>query len=98
MPSDKVAIIGSGLIGKSWAMIFAAAGYKVSMYDSDPDQLAKVRPDVAKMLESYEKEGVLKGSTTSKEQLDLIGVTSNLAECLEVRKIELFKYESINKN
>ena len=84
MPREKVAIIGSGLVGKSWAMIFAAAGYEVSMYDSDPDQLAKVRPDVAKMLESYEKEGVLKGSASPKEQLELIGVTSNLAECLEV--------------
>ena len=84
MPREKVAIIGSGLVGKSWAMIFAAAGYEVSMYDSDPDQLAKVRPDVAKMLESYEKEGVLKGSASPNEQLELIGVTSNLAECLEV--------------
>ena len=44
----------------------------------------KVRPDVAKMLESYEKEGVLKGTASPKEQLELIGVTSNLAECLEV--------------
>ena len=41
MAREKVAIIGSGLVGKSWAMIFAAAGYEVSMYDSDPDQLAK---------------------------------------------------------
>ena len=41
MSREKVAIIGSGLVGKSWAMIFAAAGYEVSMYDSDPDQLAK---------------------------------------------------------
>ena len=86
MPRDKVAIIGSGMVGKSWAMIFAASGYEVSMYDSDPNQLAKVRPDIAKMLEVYEKEGVLKGSTTPKEQLELIGVTSNLAECLEVWK------------
>ena len=86
MPRDKVAIIGSGMVGKSWAMIFAAGGYEVSMYDSDPNQLAKVRPDIAKMLEVYEKEGVLKGSTTPKEQLELIGVTSNLAECLEVWK------------
>lgn len=72
------------MIGKSWAMIFAAGGYEVSMYDSDPGQLSKVLPDVAKMLEGYEKEGVLKGSTTSKEQLELIGVTSDLSECLKV--------------
>ncbi len=27
--SEKVAIIGSGLVGKSWAMIFASAGNQV---------------------------------------------------------------------
>lgn len=26
----KVGIVGSGLIGKSWAMIFASVGYEVS--------------------------------------------------------------------
>ena len=86
LKNEKIGIVGSGLIGKSWAMIFAASGYEVSMYDSDPNQLSKVGPDIAKMLEGYEKEGVLKGSTTTKEQLELIGVTSNLAECLEVCK------------
>ena len=28
-PSGHIGIIGSGLIGKSWAMIFASVGYKV---------------------------------------------------------------------
>ena len=79
MARDKVAIIGSGMVGKSWAMIFAAAGYHVSMYHSDPNQLAKVHPEVAKMLEKYETEVVLKESTTPKKELELIGVTSNLA-------------------
>jgi hypothetical protein len=27
----KIGIVGSGLIGKSWAMIFASVGYKVSI-------------------------------------------------------------------
>ena len=86
---SKVAIIGSGMIGKSWAMIFAAGGYEVSMFDSDPGQLSKVLPDVAKMLEGYEKEGVLKGSATPTEQLQLISVTADLSECLKVRKVAL---------
>jgi 3-hydroxyacyl-CoA dehydrogenase len=28
----KIGIVGSGLIGKSWAMIFASVGYKVLLY------------------------------------------------------------------
>ena len=29
--SSHIGIIGSGLIGKSWAMIFASVGYKVGL-------------------------------------------------------------------
>ena len=30
MSNKKVGIVGSGLVGKSWAMIFASQGYQVS--------------------------------------------------------------------
>ena len=30
----RVAIIGSGLIGRAWAMVFARAGWNVAMYDA----------------------------------------------------------------
>jgi hypothetical protein len=29
--TGKIGIVGSGLIGKSWAMIFASVGYKVNL-------------------------------------------------------------------
>ncbi|MFC3124246.1 3-hydroxyacyl-CoA dehydrogenase [Pseudoroseomonas globiformis] len=34
--SDKVGIIGSGLIGRAWAMIFARAGWQVALQDAAP--------------------------------------------------------------
>jgi len=33
---EKIAIIGSGLIGRAWAMVFARAGHPVRMYDNAP--------------------------------------------------------------
>ena len=30
MSKGKVAIVGSGLIGQNWALIFVSAGYEVS--------------------------------------------------------------------
>jgi len=33
---EKIAIIGSGLIGRAWAMVFARAGHPVKMYDTAP--------------------------------------------------------------
>src|SRR5918997_80645 len=35
-----VAIVGAGLIGRSWAIVFARAGWDVSMFDPSAEQLA----------------------------------------------------------
>jgi 3-hydroxyacyl-CoA dehydrogenase len=35
----KVAVVGAGFIGRSWAMVFARAGCEVSLYDAYPDAL-----------------------------------------------------------
>ena len=32
----KVAVIGAGLIGRAWAMVFARAGREVALYDAVP--------------------------------------------------------------
>ena len=32
---EKIAIIGAGLIGRAWAMVFARAGHEVALYDAD---------------------------------------------------------------
>src|SRR5260370_41333302 len=34
--TDKIAIVGAGLIGRAWAIVFARAGREVSLYDPDP--------------------------------------------------------------
>ena len=33
---EKIAIIGSGLIGRAWAMVFARAGHPVKLFDNAP--------------------------------------------------------------
>jgi 3-hydroxyacyl-CoA dehydrogenase len=33
---ERIAIIGSGLIGRAWAMVFARAGHPVKLYDNAP--------------------------------------------------------------
>jgi 3-hydroxyacyl-CoA dehydrogenase len=30
---NRVAIIGAGLIGRSWAIVFAGGGFDVALYD-----------------------------------------------------------------
>jgi len=42
----KVALIGSGLIGRNWAVLFSRAGYSVQMYDIKQSQLDAAMVDL----------------------------------------------------
>jgi len=37
--TQVAAIVGAGLIGRAWAMVFARAGWHVRLFDSAPAQL-----------------------------------------------------------
>ena len=50
----RVAVVGSGFIGRAWAITFARAGHDVALWDQDPDApqraidfIASVVPDLA---------------------------------------------------
>jgi L-gulonate 3-dehydrogenase len=50
----RVAVVGSGFIGRAWAITFARAGHDVALWDQDPeaphraiDFIASVAPDLA---------------------------------------------------
>src|SRR5437773_6441983 len=38
-PKTKIAIVGAGLIGRAWAIVFARAGHVVAVYDDDAGAL-----------------------------------------------------------
>jgi 3-hydroxyacyl-CoA dehydrogenase len=54
--TDKIAIVGAGLIGRAWAIVFARAGRQVALYDSDPlvlpVALEKIGVNLADLAES----------------------------------------------
>src|SRR5690349_3918552 len=55
----RVAIIGSGLIGRAWAMVFARAGWDVSMYDAIDGVADKALSLVADGLNGLAKHGLV---------------------------------------
>ena len=45
-----IAIVGAGLIGRSWAFVFARAGLPVRVWDADPAVLDRLPGDIATMI------------------------------------------------
>ncbi|XP_052711237.1 lambda-crystallin-like [Crassostrea angulata] len=80
---QQVGIVGSGLIGHSFAMIYAASGYRVRIYDIKPEQVQHALSTIDEQLEHLAKNGLLRGKLTVKEQRSLITGTNDLAECVK---------------
>ncbi|XP_018016472.1 lambda-crystallin isoform X4 [Hyalella azteca] len=78
----KVGIVGSGLIGGSWAMLFTAAGFKVYMYDIDDKLVADALKDIQRQLQNLEKIGMLRGSDAADVQFSGISGGTSLEECV----------------
>ncbi len=59
MNDRRVAIIGSGLIGRAWAVVFAGAGCRVALHDSVAGVAARARDLVAEGLRELAAHGLV---------------------------------------
>ena len=60
---EKVAIVGSGLIGRAWAMVFARAGHPVKLYDAAPGAAGKALALIKEGLEELREFGLITESS-----------------------------------
>jgi len=63
-------------------MIFAGAGYNVTIFDVDPNQLTRAQTNIKTTLEQYEKQGYIRGQLKAEQQVELVSTSSSLAECI----------------
>lgn len=58
---SKVAIIGSGFVGRAWAISFARAGHDVALWDHDPQAPEKALTYIRGLLPDLEASDLLNG-------------------------------------
>jgi L-gulonate 3-dehydrogenase len=78
--TESVALVGSGLIGRGWMMLFGNAGCDVRVYDSDPNAATPARAAVADNLRVLEAEGMIDSAVAIEQR---IRYCSTMAEAVE---------------
>jgi len=56
----QVAVIGAGLIGRAWSIVFARAGFEVALWDQFPQVVAPALEFIAERLPELKENGLLK--------------------------------------
>ena len=104
----RVAVIGVGLIGQAWAMVFASGGKQVALWDGDATALANAMPLIRGQLDALEQQGLIDnaadaaGRIVSCDTLEaaLEGadyVQENLPEQVEVKREIFARMDAIAK-
>ena len=78
----KAAVIGSGFVGRAWAISFARAGCEVALWDQDKDAPGKALAYVERLLPDLEANDLLNGSAAGKVAAQ-IHVAPTLESALE---------------
>ena len=75
----NIAIVGSGLIGRAWATVFAGAGYAVALYDPVPGAAKAAKAFVAKSLRAQAALGLVQDAAAGARR---VRVAKDLADAL----------------
>lgn len=75
----KIAIIGSGLIGRAWATIFASHGFEVAMHDPVPGVAKAARAHIGRNLRELAEHGLVDDPAAA---LKRVRLANDLADAL----------------
>ena len=71
---SKVAIIGTGFIGRAWAISYARAGHSITLWDEDAAAPGKALSYIEKLLPDLEAQDLLNGGTAAETRKRMRGV------------------------
>ena len=78
----KVALIGCGLIGQSWAISFLSAGFEVSLFDPVEGVTVQAKEKIKAKLKDLQNYGLLKNKNIS-DLLDKIHLAQDIQQAIE---------------
>jgi 3-hydroxyacyl-CoA dehydrogenase len=92
-----VAVIGAGLIGRAWAMVFARAGWRVRVHDRDAAQLRAAQSYIVASLDEQAEFGLVADPDAARTRTTYVAaldeavaevdwVQENLPETLEAKR------------
>ena len=76
----KIGIVGAGLIGRAWAVVFARAGAAVAVTDADPEAMRAARGAIGTGLEALAGAGLLEEAPA--QALRRVTLAESLAEAV----------------
>ena len=77
---SRIAIVGTGLVGSGWAIVFARAGLSVALYDAAEGAAGQARQIISQRLADLRDAGLVDDPEAI---LARVGVAQTLAEALE---------------
>ena len=91
-----LAVIGAGLIGRAWSMVFARAGWRVRVHDADASQLLAAQSFIAASLDEQAEFGLVADPGAARARIAYVAaiedavagadwVQENLPETLEAK-------------
>ncbi|HEY4252801.1 MAG TPA: 3-hydroxyacyl-CoA dehydrogenase [Roseomonas sp.] len=78
---NKIAIVGCGLVGGSWALVFARAGHDVVLHDPSPASITAALDFVRATAPALAAQDLLNGQT-AEQVMQRLRSTANLAEAV----------------
>ncbi len=76
---DRIALVGAGLIGQAWAIVFGRAGHEVLLFDADPAMLEQARRNIGARLEDLARLGLVDDAEAA---LGRVGYAATLGAAL----------------
>jgi 3-hydroxyacyl-CoA dehydrogenase len=71
-PTQAVGIVGAGLIGRSWANVFARAGWQVRVWDPSDLQRAAAHAQIAQSLHDLQAHGLVDDAAAAAQRVQVV--------------------------